>query len=162
MSRASAGLVDFRIRDGRLQILLVHPGGPYFKNKDEGAWSIPKGEPGPGEDLLEAAKREFREEIGLVPAGPFVPLTPIKQKGGKTVHAWACEGDCDLSVMSSNMFSMEWPPRSGERVEFPEIDRAEFFEMAAAKQKINVLQVALIDELQQILKKAGQTRPAQV
>lgn len=150
-TRASAGLLMYRKIEGGLQVLLVHPGGPFFKNKDDGAWSIPKGEADPGEDLLECARREFVEEIGTAPSGTFVQLTPVKQKGGKVVHAWAVEGDCDPSAVVSNTFTMEWPPRSGRQMEFPEIDRAEFFDLATAKQKINVGQVPLLDELERIL-----------
>ena len=120
-------------------------------NKDDGHWSIPKGEPGPDEDLLLTAQREFEEETGLKPAGPFVPLKPVKQKGGKVVHAWACEGDCDPATIRSNTFTMEWPPRSGQQQTFPEIDRAEFFDLATARRKIKSEQVGLIDELEMIL-----------
>lgn len=148
--RVSAGLLMYRPVGG-LQVLLVHPGGPFFRNKDEGAWSIPKGEVGPGEDLLEAAVREFREEIGFAPAGPFRALTPVRQKGGKVVHAWAFAGDLDPGAITSNTFAIEWPPRSGCRVEFPEVDRAGFFGPDEARRKINAGQVALIDELEQIV-----------
>ena len=151
MSRVSAGLLMYRIRDGKLQVLLAHPGGPYFKNKDEGAWTIPKGEAEPGEDLLAAAQREFEEETGVTPAGPFIPLTQVKQKGGKIVHAWAFEGDCDPTNIVSNTFTMEWPPRSGRLLEFPEVDRAEFFDVADTRRKIKAAQMALIDELGVIL-----------
>ena len=137
----------YRIHDGKLQMLLAHPGGPFFKNKDDGARSIPKGEIEPGEDLLEAAEREFEEETGITPTGPFTALTPIKQKGGKIVHAWAFEGDCDPSAIASNTFTMEWPPKSGRQMQFPEMDRADFFDVAAASRKIKAGQVALIDEL---------------
>ena len=132
-------------------MLLAHPGGPYFKNKDELAWTIPKGEIEQGEDLLEAAKREFEEETGVTPTGPFIALTPIKQKGGKIVHAWAFTGDCDPSAILSNTFMMEWPPKSGRQMEFPEIDRADFFDVAAARRKIKAGQMALIEELGTIL-----------
>jgi predicted NUDIX family NTP pyrophosphohydrolase len=148
MSRVSAGLLMYRVGDGTLQVLLAHPGGPFFRNKDEGAWSIPKGEIELGEDLLEVAKREFKEEIGVSPTGPFIALTPVKQKGGKIVHAWAFEGDCDPTAIVSNRFTMEWPPRSGQQVDFPEIDRAAFFDASTARRKINAGQVALIDELE--------------
>ena len=151
MPRVSAGLLMYRIQDGKLQVLLAHPGGPFFKNKDEGAWTIPKGEIEPGEDLLEAAKREFEEETGVTPTGPFIALTPIKQKGGKIVHAWAFKGDCDPGAIVSNTFRMEWPPRSGRQMEFPEIDRAEFFDVAVASRKIKAAQAALIDELQGVV-----------
>ncbi len=137
----------YRIRDGAVEVLLAHPGGPFFRNKDEGAWSIPKGEPEPGEDLLRTARREFEEETGIRPAGPLLPLTPIQQKGGKIVHAWAFQGDCDPAAIRSNTFTMEWPPHSGSQAEFPEIDRAEFFPLDAARRKIKSGQQALIDEL---------------
>lgn len=137
-----------RLREGHWQVLLAHPGGPFFRNKDEGAWSIPKGEVEPGEDWLEAAQREFEEEIGVTPLGPFTPLTPVEQKGGKVVHAWAFEGDCDPSAIVCNTFTMEWPPRSGQQVRFPEVDKAEFFNLVTAKKKINPAQVSLLDELE--------------
>jgi predicted NUDIX family NTP pyrophosphohydrolase len=122
----------YHIKGGALQILLAHPGGPFFVKKDDGHWSIPKGEPDADEDLFITAQREFEEETGLKPTGPFISLQPIQQKGGKIVHAWAFEGDCDPTTCISNMFTMEWPPRSGQQQEFPEIDRAEFFDLAAA------------------------------
>lgn len=146
-SKHSSGLLMYRICEDRCQVLLAHPGGPYFQKKDAGAWSIPKGEPDEGEDYLRAAQREFHEETGLTAAGPFIELTPIQQKGGKTVHAWAFAGNCDPSTIISNTFPMEWPPRSGRQVEFPEIDRAEFFDLPMARQKINPAQVALLNEL---------------
>lgn len=148
MPRLSAGLLMYRIKDGAIQVLLAHPGGPYFRNKDEGVWSIPKGEPDADEDLFLTAQREFEEETGLKPRGPFIPLKPIKQKGGKIVHAWAFQGDCDPDTIHSNMFTMEWPPRSGMHVEFPEIDRAEFFDLATARTKIKSGQEAFLDELE--------------
>lgn len=151
MPRVSAGLLMYRIQEGKLQVLLAHPGGPLFKNKDDGAWSIPKGEIEPGEDLLEAAKREFEEETGVTPMGPFIALTPVKQKGGKIVHAWAFEGNCDPGAVVSNCFTMEWPPRSGRQMEFPEVDRADFFDEAAARRKIKSGQEALVDELEKIV-----------
>ena len=155
MSRVSAGLLMYRIDDGNLQILLAHPGGPFFQNEDEGAWSIPKGEPETDEGLLVAAQREFEEETGVVPTGPFVALKPITQKGGKVVHAWAFEGDCDPTAIVSNTFTMEWPPRSGQQKEFPEIDRAEYFNLERARKNINSAQASLIDELEQILGQEG-------
>lgn len=151
MPRISAGLLMYRVQEGVLQVLLVHPGGPFFRNKDDGAWSIPKGEPHGDEDLLITAQREFAEETGLTPQGPFVPLKPIRQKGGKTVHAWAFPGDCDPRTLRSNTFAMEWPPKSGRQAEFPEVDRGEFFGVAAAKKKIKAGQEALIDELAAML-----------
>src|SRR3954454_5778817 len=126
MARISAGLLMYRTSGSRVEVLLVHPGGPFFRNKDRGAWTIPKGEPEPDEDLLDAARREFAEETGLEPSGPFVALPPVKQSGDKTVHAWAFEGDCAPTALVGNTFTMEWPPRSGQRVEFPEIDQYQF------------------------------------
>lgn len=150
MPQVSAGLLMYRHCDGQLQVLLAHPGGPFFKNKDDGAWTIPKGQIGADEDFLEAAKREFQEETGIKAKGPFTALTAVKQKAGKIVHAWAFEGDCDPSEIISNTFTMEWPPRSGKQAAFPEIDRAEFFDVETAKRKIDAGQVALIDELERI------------
>lgn len=147
MPKISAGLLLYRIRNGVLEFLLVHPGGPFWKNKDAGAWTIPKGEIGDGEEPLAAAKREFEEELGFKPNGLFTELTPIKQKGGKVVQAWAFEGDCDASQIRSTTFKMEWPPRSGRQAEFPEVDRAEFFNLEDAKKKINAAQVPLLEEI---------------
>lgn len=147
MAKKSAGLLMYRLLDGELQVLLGHPGGPFWRNRDEGAWSIPKGEILESEDPLEAAKREFREETGIHPDGPFIELSPIRQRGGKTVRAWAFEGDCDPSAIESEAFEMEWPPNSGRMQEFPEIDEARFFELDEAKRKINPAQVALLEEL---------------
>jgi predicted NUDIX family NTP pyrophosphohydrolase len=151
MPRLSAGLLLYRIRHRAIEVLLAHPGGPLFQKKDEGAWSIPKGEPDPDEDLLLTAQREFEEETGLRPSGPFTPLRPIQQKGGKIVHAWACPGDCDAAGCKSNTFWMEWPPKSGRQQEFPEIDRVEFFDLPTARRKIKSTQVPLLDELEAIL-----------
>lgn len=151
MPRVSAGLLMYRILDEELQVLLAHPGGPFFQNKDEGSWTIPKGEIEPREELFEAAKREFQEETGLVPTGSFIALTPICQKGGKLVHAWAFEGDCDPTAIVSNLFTMEWPPDSGRQMEFPEMDRAAFFDVPEAMRKIKAGQDALITELQRIV-----------
>jgi predicted NUDIX family NTP pyrophosphohydrolase len=146
MPKISAGLLMYRVRDGELEFLLAHPGGPFWKNKDAGAWTIPKGELQPGEDALTAAQREFAEETGLKISGPLLELTPIKQKGGKIVHAWAFAGNCDAACIRSNMYKMEWPPRSGIFRDCPEVDRACFFRMAEAKEKINQAQVALLEE----------------
>ena len=148
MPRLSAGLLMYRIKEGAIEVLLGHPGGPFFRNKDEEAWSIPKGEPDADENLLLTAQREFEEETGLKPNGPFIPLSPIQQKGGKIVRAWAFEGDCDPSAVKSNTFTMEWPPKSGQQMEFPEIDRVEFFDPETAKRKIKARQWALVEELQ--------------
>ena len=154
MPRISAGLLMYRIKNGATEFLLAHPGGPYFVNKEDGAWSIPKGEPEPGEDLLFTAQREFEEETGLKPTGPFIPLKPIQQKGGKIVHAWTFEGDCDPTTLKSNTFTMEWPPHSGRPTEFPEVDRLEFFNLTTAKEKIKAGQEALIEELEGMLQRA--------
>lgn len=151
MPRISAGLLTYRQQDGRLEVLLVHPGGPFWRNKDDGAWSIPKGEVEPGEDLLDAARREFQEELGLAADGPFLPLTPVKQKGAKIVHAWAFAGNCDPSQIKSNTFTVEWPPRSRKLQQFPEVDQAAFFDLATARQKINAAQIPLLDELEESL-----------
>jgi predicted NUDIX family NTP pyrophosphohydrolase len=151
MARISAGLLMYRIREG-LEVLLAHPGGPLFRNKDDGAWSIPKGEPDAEEDLLAAAQREFEEETGMKPTGPYLTLRPIQQKGGKIVHAWAFAGDCDPALLRSNTFAMEWPPHSGKQQEFPEIDRWEFFGPNAARRKIKAGQDALLEELMRLLK----------
>lgn len=152
MARIAAGLLMFRVKNDVVQVLLAHPGGPYFQNQDDGVWTIPKGEPDPGEDLLVTARREFGRETGFASEGPFIHLQPIRQKGGKIVHAWACEGDCDPKSIRSNLFTMEWPPKSSRQVRFPEIDRAEFFDLKVARVKIKPGQEALIDELQGILK----------
>ena len=152
MTRLSAGLLMYRIKDGTIQVLLAHPGGPLFRSKDEGTWSIPKGEPDSDEDRLFTAQREFEEETGFKPAGPFIPLKPIKQKGGKIVHAWAFEGDCDPVTIKSNTFTIEWPPKSGRQMEFPEVDRAEFFDLATARKKIKSGQEGLIEELESLVR----------
>jgi predicted NUDIX family NTP pyrophosphohydrolase len=147
-SRISAGLLMFRRRDGELEVLLVHPGGPFFARKDEGAWTIPKGEAAPDEDLLTRAQIEFEEELGFRPHGNWIEIGSIKQKGGKTVHAWAFEGDLPEGFeLKSNLFEIEWPPRSGKRKQFPEIDRAEFFPEDVARRKINPAQIILLDRL---------------
>lgn len=150
MSKRSAGILLFR-RNEDLEFLLVHPGGPYWRNKDEGAWSIPKGEiDQAGEDLLERAIREFEEEIGFEPGGDFIPLGSIKQKGGKNVEAWALEGDLPSDhQVESNTFEMEWPPNSGQTKEFPEIDEARFFPEPVAREKINAAQVDFFDRLKE-------------
>lgn len=144
-SEVSAGILAFR-RKPTLELLLAHPGGPYWRNKDEGAWSIPKGNVESG-NLLTCARREFIEETGLTPAGPFIALTPLRQKSGKTVHAFAMEADFDLSAFSSNQFELEWPPRSGKKQNFPEIDRIAYFGVPRARRKILAGQRAFIDQL---------------
>ncbi len=146
MAAESAGLLMYRRRNGLLEFLLVHPGGPFWKNKDAGAWTIPKGEIQSAEEPLQAARREFAEELGFEPKGQFAELTPIRQKSGKLVRAWAFEGDCDPESCRSNTFEIEWPPRSGRRQAFPEVDRVGFFRLEEARQKINPAQVALLEE----------------
>lgn len=148
--KQSAGLLMYRHR-GALEVLLVHPGGPFWRDRDAGAWTLPKGEFTDGESALDAACREFVEETGVTPEGPFLALTPVRQKAGKLVHAWAFRGDCDLSKLTSNSFTMEWPPRSGKLASYPEVDRAEFFTIAAAQSKINPAQLALLAELGRLL-----------
>jgi predicted NUDIX family NTP pyrophosphohydrolase len=138
----------FRKRTEAPEVLLVHPGGPFFRNKDEGAWTIPKGEVSIGEGLLDRALIEFEEELGVSVTGNYIELGSVKQKGGKTVHAWAIEGNLeDNFELNSNTFTLEWPPRSGRFAEFPEIDRAEFFSIEVARQKINPAQVAFLERL---------------
>ena len=147
--RISAGLLMYRTRANKVEFLLVHPGGPFWRNKDAGAWTIPKGEIEPSEEALATAKREFEEELGVKPAGLFIELAPIQQKGGKIIHAWAFKGELDPDRISSNVFSMEWPPHSGRLQEFPEVDRAAWFDLETAKSKINPAQIALLEEAQQ-------------
>ena len=148
MPNASAGMLMYRRTDRGLEVLLAHPGGPYFVKKDAGGWTIPKGEPEPGESVEAAALREFTEETGLPVTGEPLPLGEIRQKGGKTVHAWAFAGDLPPGfVPTSNLFEMEWPPRSGKRQSFPEIDRAEMFPLEVARVKINAGQAAFLDRL---------------
>jgi len=147
--KTSAGILMHRRRSGRTEVLLVHPGGPFWARKDAGAWSIPKGEYLPGEDALAAAAREFAEELGvLLPAGAVpVPLGDVRQRGGKVVAAWAVEGDVDCARIRSNTFALQWPPGSGRLQDFPEVDRAEWFSADAAAEKINPAQRAFLDRL---------------
>ena len=147
MARKSAGLLLFRRTPAGVEVLLVHPGGPLWAKKDEGAWSIPKGEIDADEDPLAAARREFEEELGSTASGEFIALAPIRQASGKVVHAWAVEADFDPATFTSGMFSMEWPPRSGRQQEFPEVDRAEWFSIDNARRKINKAQIELLDQL---------------
>lgn len=147
MPQVSAGLLLFRHHAGVLEVLLAHPGGPFFARKDDGAWSIPKGLVDAGEDLLHAARRELAEETGFNPAGPFLPLAPCTLKSGKVVHAWACEADVDPAAARSNTFELEWPPRSGRVQHFPEIDRVAYFDVATALRKINAAQRGFVEEL---------------
>lgn len=152
MSKRSAGLLVYRLKENATEVFLVHPGGPFWKNKDEGAWSIPKGEYGEDEDPLEAARREFTEETGFGISGNFRKLSPVKQKGGKEILAWAVEADFDSENIISNTFEMEWPPRSGKMQAFPEIDRAGWFSIVEARGKINPGQLGLLEELKEISK----------
>ena len=145
MAKRSAGILLYRRREGALEVFLAHPGGPFWARKDLGAWTIPKGEIDDGEDPLEAARREFAEEIGVRLDGEFRELDPIRQKGGKLVLAWAVEGDCDPAAVRSNLFSMEWPPKSGKLAEFPEVDRAAWFTLEEAKAKILPSQLPLLE-----------------
>jgi len=151
MPLISAGLLLYRRRGNVINIFLVHPGGPVWARKDLGAWSIPKGLVDKDEEVLEAAKREFYEETSFTATGPFLPLTPIKLDSGKVVYAWAIEGDCDARSMKSNNFSMEWPPRSGQRKTYPEADRGAWFTLEEARRKISKGQKGLLDELQNLL-----------
>ena len=155
MAKKSAGIILYRNRGSKgIEVFLVHPGGPFWKNKDKGAWSIPKGLIEEKEDPLNAAIREFKEETGLdkVFKDP-IPISPVRQKGGKVVYAWAFEGDLDPNAIKSNTFEMEWPPRSGKIKKFPEIDRADWFTLNMAREKLHIYQLPIIDELENILQK---------
>jgi predicted NUDIX family NTP pyrophosphohydrolase len=152
MAKLSAGLLMYRYRNHRLEVLIVHPGGPYWAGKDDGVWSIPKGEYDEGVDPLEAAKREFLEETGITADGVFQPLSVLKQPSGKKISAWAFEGDCNPSFIKSNTFTTEWPPHSGKQADFPEIDRAAWFGVDEAVQKLIKGQIGFVDELCHILK----------
>lgn len=151
MGKQSAGLIMYRMREGELELLLVHPGGPFWAKKDLGAWSVPKGEYLDGEDPLQAARREFLEETGFEPGGTFLELAEIRQAGGKRVKTWAFAGEWDPAQLTSNTFTMEWPPRSGRQAEFPEVDRAGWFGVAKAREKILPGQLPLIDQLAALL-----------
>lgn len=151
MPRTSAGLLPYRWRDGRPEVFLVHPGGPFWANKDAHAWSVAKGEVEVGEDLLAAARREFREETGLTLTRPVLALAPVRQPGGKIVHAWAIEAEIDPAAIRSNVFPMEWPPKSGRIEDFPEVDRAAWFGLPEARTRIIKGQLALLDELESVL-----------
>jgi predicted NUDIX family NTP pyrophosphohydrolase len=154
VTKHSAGLLMYRFREEVLEVFLVHPGGPFWAKKDLGAWSLPKGEFDPEEDALAAARREFFEETGFPAEGEFIPLTPLKQPGGKMISAWAFEGGCDPGAVQSNTFTLEWPPRSGKHQEFPEIDRAGWFTLEDAKVKIIKGQAGFLEELSKILELA--------
>jgi len=147
MRKLSAGLLMYRRRGRGVEVFLAHPGGPFWKNKDDGAWSIPKGEYSGGESALDAARREFREETGFEPGTDFVALGEIRQPSGKIVSVWAFEGDCDAAMVRSNTFSLEWPPKSGHQREFPEVDRADWFSLDAARVKLLKGQVPFLDRL---------------
>jgi len=149
MAKVSAGLLLYRRHDNIMEVFLVHPGGPFWAKKDAGAWSIPKGLIDLGEEPLCAAQREFEEETGFTRAGEFIPLAPVKVASGKTIQAWAVEGDCDPDALKSNTFEMEWPPRSGKKQQFPEVDRGGWFNLDEAKEKINKGQVPFIEELKE-------------
>lgn len=152
MPRQSAGLLLFRENGPALEVLLVHPGGPFWAKKDDSSWSIPKGEFGSDEDPLTAARREFEEETGTSPEGDFLPLTPLRQPGGKLVVAWALRSDFDTSTLKSNLFSMEWPPKSGRQQQFPEIDRAGWFDIETARRKILKGQAPFLNQLVEAVK----------
>ena len=155
MSRRSAGLLVYRDRGDGLEVLLVHPGGPYWAKKDDGAWSIPKGEIDDSEEPLAAARREFEEETGTAPPhGELSPLEPVRQPGGKTVHAWAVRGDFEPGTLRSGTFTMEWPPRSGAQREFPEVDRAAWFPLAEARRRILRGQAPLLSQLEAMVSPA--------
>lgn len=147
MEKKSAGILLYRLTNSKLEVLLVHPGGPFWAKKDLSSWSIPKGEFTDEENPFDAAKREFEEEIGIPLSGKFIELTPIRQKSGKIVFCYACEGNIDPKIIKSNSFEIEWPPKSGKKQSFPEVDRGEWFDVTQGKLKINESQAALIDEL---------------
>jgi predicted NUDIX family NTP pyrophosphohydrolase len=153
--KRSAGLLLFRRRQDEPEVLLVHPGGPLWAGKDDGAWTVPKGEVEQNEDLLAAARREVEEETGARPSGTFIPLPPVHQAGGKVVHVWAVESDFDPESLVSNLFEMEWPPRSGRRRSFPEVDRAAWFDLETAARKILPSQAAVLRHLQERLTDTG-------
>jgi predicted NUDIX family NTP pyrophosphohydrolase len=148
MPKQSAGLLIYRRHNGELEVFLVHPGGPFWRNKDQGAWSIPKGEFAPDDNPLEAAKREFHEETGFTANGPFHAMKPLKQPSGKVVHAWLMEGDFDPSLVRSNTFKLEWPRNSKKFIEVPEVDRAGWFTLEVAREKILPGQCPFLDELE--------------
>lgn len=151
MAARSAGLLLYRRQGDTVEVFLAHPGGPFWKNRDLGVWTIPKGLVEPGEEPLAAACREFAEETGIEPTGPFLPLGSVKQKGGKTVEAWAFAGDADPDAVCCNTFRMEWPPRSGKFIEVPEIDRCGWFDPQTAKSKLNPAQAEFVDRLLETL-----------
>jgi len=147
MPKISAGLLMYRDTDHDLEVLLVHPGGPFWQRKDNGAWTIPRGEVENGEDNLTAAIREFQEETGWQPQGPYLPLGEARLRSGKAIHAWAFRGSFDPASLRSNLFEIEWPPKSGRRQQFPEIDRAGFFTIAEARNKMRISELPFLDRL---------------
>ncbi|MEO7522534.1 MAG: NUDIX domain-containing protein [Ferruginibacter sp.] len=149
--KISAGILLFRINGEKPEVLLVHPGGPFWKNKDDGAWSIPKGEATESKELFDVAKREFFEELGFKVNGEFIKLNPVVQKGGKAIYAWAVKGDFNEGNFVSNTFSIFWPPKSKELVEFPEVDKVQWFDLNNAREKLNPAQTDFIDQLVKIL-----------
>lgn len=153
--RNSAGLLMYRMRNRQLEMLIVHPGGPFWAKKDAGSWFVPKGEIEAGEDELAAAQREFEEETAIAPSGPFLDLGEVRHKSGKRVRGWAFAGDCNPAAIVSNTFSMEWPPRSGRMQSFPEIDRAEFVNAAVAREKLNPAEYTFVERLQKMLEITG-------
>ena len=160
--KQAAGLLLFRRALGALEVLLVHPGGPLWARKDDGAWSIPKGEVEPDEDALAAARREVEEETGARPSGTFIALSPVRQTGGKIVHVWAIESDFDPASLKSNLFEMEWPPKSGNRRSVPEVDRAAWFDLETAGRKILPSQAVVLRHLQERLTETGVRTPQRV
>ena len=152
VNKLSAGIVLYRLQSGEVEVFLVHPGGPFWARKDEGAWSIPKGEYEAGEDPLTVAKREFREETGFDIEGTFHPLTALKQPSGKVISAWAVEGDVDAAALTSNTFTLEWPPKSGKTREYPEVDRGAWCDLPTARVKLQPGQRAFLDQLQEWLR----------
>lgn len=151
MTKKSAGILLYRLKNNLLEVLLAHPGGPFWVKKDAGVWTIPKGEFTDDEDALEAAKREFKEETGMDVTGEFVELMPLKQKSGKIIYAWLLLGDLDPSQIKSNTFELEWPPKSGIKKQYPEIDKAAWYNLNDAKEKINPGQVGFIAQLERLL-----------
>ncbi len=159
MTTESAGLLLYRIEHGKAEVLLVHPGGPLWINRDKGAWSIPKGLISQNEEPLQAAQREFEEETGFRVSGQFFPLEPLTQRKGKIVYAWAVRGDIDTAAVNSNTFSLEWPPKSGSIQKFPEVDRAAWLGIEVARQKIVQGQAAFLDQLEKILELSSSVSP---
>lgn len=147
MPKTSAGILFYRIQKNKLEVLLVHPGGPFWSRKDDGAWSVPKGEVELNEDLLEAATREVKEELGIEPEGKPIPMNPLKQKSGKLIHCWALRQNLDPTKIVSNFFELEWPPKSGHKKQFPEVDKAAWFDVPSARKKILPGQAGFLDEL---------------